>query len=150
MHILVHHEHPCAYRENDVPATAAAALKIGATPEDDLHWECRSLGQVLDRIGDKWTVMVVGNLSKGPSRFNALMRAIGGVSHRMLTLTLRGLERDGLVSRTAYATIPPKVEYELTDAGRSLIEPLHVLSNWAIENRPVIEKARSEFDTRAG
>ncbi len=77
-----------------------------------------------------------------------MMREIGGVSHRMLTLTLRSLERDGLVSRTAYATIPPKVEYALTDAGRSLIEPLRVLSDWAIDNRPVIEKARADFDNR--
>jgi len=91
-------------------------------------------------------IMVVGVLSKGPLRFNAMMRQIGGVSHRMLTLTLRSLERDGLVSRTAYATIPPRVEYELTDAGRSLIKPLRVLSNWAIEYRPIIEKARMTFD----
>jgi DNA-binding HxlR family transcriptional regulator len=130
-----------------MPATAAAALEREEVQADDGHQECRALGQILDRIGDKWTIMVVGILSKGPCRFNAMMRAIGGVSHRMLTLTLRSLERDGLVSRTAYATIPPKVEYELTDAGRSLIEPLRVLSNWAIEHRPVIENARTEFDT---
>jgi DNA-binding HxlR family transcriptional regulator len=126
--------------------TAAAALKIEETSDDDGHQECRALGQILDRVGDKWTIMVVGILSKGPCRFNALMREIGGVSHRMLTLTLRSLERDGLVSRTAYATIPPKVEYALTDTGRSLIEPLRVLSNWAIEHRPTIEKARAEFN----
>lgn len=117
--------------------------------EQDDHDECRAAGQVLDRIGDKWTVMVVGILSQGPMRFNALMRAIGGVSHRMLTLTLRGLERDGLVKRTAFPTIPPKVEYELTELGQSLIEPLKSLANWAQSQRPAIEAARRHFDARA-
>jgi DNA-binding HxlR family transcriptional regulator len=108
--------------------------------------ECRAVGQALDRIGDKWTVMVVGTLSKEPMRFNAIMRAIGGVSHRMLTLTLRGLERDGMVKRTAYPTIPPKVEYELTEMGRSLIKPLKALATWAQRNRPAMEAARARFD----
>ena len=108
--------------------------------------DCRAVGQILDRIGDKWTVMVVGALSNGRLRFNAIMRQVGGVSHRMLTLTLRALERDGLVTRTAYATIPPKVEYELTELGRSLIEPLRVLATWAIEHRPTMERARAEFE----
>lgn len=118
------------------------------TSEND-HDECRAAGQVLDRIGDKWTVMVVGILSRGPMRFNALMRAIGGVSHRMLTLTLRGLERDGLVKRTAFPTIPPKVEYELTELGQSLIKPLKNLANWAQVNRPIVEAARTRFDTNS-
>ena len=108
--------------------------------------ECPAVGQILDRIGDKWTVMVVGVLSNGPLRFNAIMREVGGVSHRMLTLTLRALERDGLVTRTAYATIPPKVEYELTELGRSLIEPLRVLATWAVNHRPAMEKARAKFE----
>lgn len=129
--------------------TVAAALIIEKPLDDSGHNECRALGQILDRIGDKWTIMVVGILSKGPCRFNAMMREIGGVSHRMLTLTLRSLERDGLVSRTAYATIPPKVEYALTDTGRSLIEPLRVLSSWAIDKRQTIEKARVEYDERS-
>jgi DNA-binding HxlR family transcriptional regulator len=102
--------------------------------------------EVLDRIGDKWTVMAVGALSEGPMRFNAMMRCIPGVSHRMLTLTLRGLERDGMVTRTAYATIPPKVEYELTELGRSLIDPLRMMADWAMRNRPVIEAARARFE----
>lgn len=71
---------------------------------------CKALGNILDRVGDKWTVMVVGILSDGPVRFNALQRAVAGVSHRMLTLTLRGLERDGLVKRTAFATVPLRVD----------------------------------------
>lgn len=108
--------------------------------------DCRLVLEVLDRIGDKWTVMVVGALAKGPMRFNAIMRVIDGVSHRMLTLTLRSLERDGLVKRTAYATIPPKVEYDLTKLGRSLIEPLKTLATWAQRNRPAIEAARAQFE----
>ena len=111
-------------------------------PEDE-HASCKALGLVLDRVGDKWTVMVVGGLSKGPLRFNALLRLIGGVSHRMLTLTLRGLEHDGLVKRTVYPTVPTKVEYELTDVGRSLIKPLSALSEWVQRNQPAIEAARA-------
>jgi DNA-binding HxlR family transcriptional regulator len=127
-----------------------AAIKPSSEPEDDDHAECKAAGQVLDRIGDKWTVMVVGTLSKGPMRFNAMMRVIGGVSHRMLTLTLRALERDGLVKRTAYPTIPPKVEYELTVLGRSLTGPLKTLANWAQRNRPAMEAARARFDGDEG
>ncbi|WP_107316619.1 winged helix-turn-helix transcriptional regulator [Achromobacter xylosoxidans] len=125
----------------------AIAKEIDPPQEHDPE-HCRALGKILDHVGDKWTVMVVGVLSKGPTRFNAIMRAIGGVSHRMLTLTLRNLERDGLVTRKAYATIPPKVEYELTDVGRSLIAPLGVLSTWVVEQRLHIEAAREKFDKR--
>jgi DNA-binding HxlR family transcriptional regulator len=110
---------------------------------DHEHASCRALGQLLDRVGDKWTIMVVGGLSKGPMRFNALLRLIGGVSHRMLTLTLRGLEHDGLVKRTVYPSVPAKVEYELTDVGRSLIKPLRALSEWVQRNQPAIEAARA-------
>lgn len=116
------------------------SVQVGA--HDD-HSRCKALGQILDRIGDKWTIMVVGGLSKGPMRFNALLRLIDGVSHRMLTLTLRGLEHDGLVKRTVYPTVPPKVEYELTDIGRSLIDPLSALSTWAVSNQAGIEAARA-------
>jgi DNA-binding HxlR family transcriptional regulator len=118
-------------------------------PDEETRDECSALAQVLNRIGDKWTVMVVGVLSGGPQRFNTILRTIGGVSHRMLTLTLRGLERDGLVTRTMYPTIPPKVEYELTDLGRSLIEPLMMLSAWGRKNRPAIEEARARYDALA-
>jgi DNA-binding HxlR family transcriptional regulator len=119
-------------------------------PGDDDHANCKVLGQVLDRIGDKWTVMVVGALSKGPLRFNALLRVIGGVSHRMLTLTLRGLEQDGLVKRTVYPTVPPKVEYELTEIGASLIKPLRALSAWAQTNQSAIESARARSKAAKG
>ncbi|PTB22151.1 transcriptional regulator [Trinickia symbiotica] len=117
-----------------------------ADAHDD-HARCKALVRVLDRIGDKWTIMVVGGLSNGPMRFNALLRLIDGVSHRMLTLTLRGLEQDGLVKRTVYPTVPPKVEYQLTDVGRSLIEPLSALSSWAQKNLPAIEAARATSES---
>lgn len=125
----------------------ASMTEIEPSQEHDPE-HCRALGKILDHVGDKWTVMVVGVLSKGPTRFNAIMREIGGVSHRMLTLTLRNLERDGLVTRKAYATIPPKVEYELTNVGRSLIAPLGVLGTWVVEHRLHIEAAREKFDRR--
>ena len=109
---------------------------------------CKALGNTLDRIGDKWTVMVVGILSAGPMRFNALQRTVAGVSHRMLTLTLRGLERDGLVNRTAFATVPPRVDYELTALGHSLKPALELLAEWARVNQVTIEQARLAFDQR--
>jgi DNA-binding HxlR family transcriptional regulator len=130
--------------------TATATEVLEALPaEAHPHADCRAMGQVLDRIGDKWTIMAVGALSHGPMRFNALLRRIGGVSHRMLTLTLRGLERDGLVKRTAYPTIPPRVDYELTPLGHSLIAPLAALAQWGQDHRPEIERARAAFDQRA-
>nr|WP_249123710.1 MULTISPECIES: helix-turn-helix domain-containing protein [unclassified Bradyrhizobium] len=100
------------------------------------------------RVGDKWSVLVIMLLQGGPRRFNELKRMINGVSQRMLTLTLRGLERDGLVTRTMYPTIPPRVDYALTDLGRSLAEPVKALGNWAFANMTDIEQARRAFDTR--
>ncbi|RDE05591.1 winged helix-turn-helix transcriptional regulator [Sphingomonas aracearum] len=112
--------------------------------------ECKALGQIIDRIADKWAVMVVGHLSQAESlRFNGLMRAIPGVSHRMLTLTLRGLQRDGIVSRTAFATIPPRVDYALTALGRSLTEPLSQLALWAGDHQSEIEAARQHYNDEA-
>jgi len=121
-------------------------MALELTEVVDNHARCRIVANVLDRIGDKWTIMVVGALSDGPMRFNAMMRKIGGVSHRMLTLTLRGLERDGMVLRTAYPTIPPKVEYELTALGRSLIVPLMTVLEWGESHSGEIETARRAFD----
>ena len=105
------------------------------------------MSDVLARVGDKWTVLVVGVLGEGPSRFNALRRALGSISQRMLTLTLRGLERDGLVRRSVYPTVPPRVEYALTPLGRSLLEPVSALGGWAQRNRAAIHAARLRFDT---
>lgn len=109
----------------------------------DPYADCRIVLDVLGRIGDKWTVMVVGALSAGPQRFNAMRRGIEGISHRMLTLTLRTLERDGLVLRTVHASVPPAVEYELTALGRSLIGPLTALAQWARDHQVEIEAARA-------
>jgi len=109
---------------------------------------CRPLTDILVRIGDKWTVQVIGALSKGPLRYSQIFKQIDGVSQRMLTLTLKGLERDGLVTRTIYPTIPPRVDYALTERGRTLIEPLHVLWTWAYENRDAIDETRRAFDQR--
>ncbi len=110
-------------------------------PED-----CRAVSEVLSRVGDKWTILVVGELGGGPRRFNEIRRALGSISQRMLTLTLRSLERDGLVTRTVFPTIPPKVEYELTRLGRSLLEPVSRIGLWARQNRAAIEDARRRFD----
>ena len=111
--------------------------------------DCRAVSEVLARVGDKWTVLVVSTLGDGPKRFNELRRALGSISQRMLTLTLRGLERDGLVTRTIFPTIPPRVEYELTRLGRSLLEPVSSLGLWARQNRSAIADARSRFDAAA-
>ena len=108
--------------------------------------DCRAVSEVLSRVGDKWTVLVVSTLGEGPRRFNELRRALGSISQRMLTLTLRALERDGLVTRTAVATIPPRVTYELTKLGCSLLEPVSGLGSWARKNRSAIEDARQRFD----
>lgn len=107
---------------------------------------CRATREILERIGDKWTLYVVGALRGGPRRFSELKRDVDGVSQRMLTLTLRGLERDGLVTRTVFPSIPPRVDYELTELGRTLLEPVAVLINWVDRSRPSIEAARARFD----
>jgi DNA-binding HxlR family transcriptional regulator len=112
------------------------------------HSDCRAVASVLARVGDKWSVFVIMNLIDGPRRFNELKRIINGISQRMLTLTLRGLERDGLVTRTIYPTIPPRVDYELTDLGRGLAEPVKALGQWAFSHLPEIEGARTQFDGR--
>lgn len=130
-------------------AASTAVKKKAPAPGPDAYAECRVVLDILDRIGDKWTVMVIGALAGGTLRFNAIQQAIAGLSHRMLTLTLRGLERDGLVRRTAYPTIPPRVEYALTEPGRSLIEPLRGLADWARLNRAAIKAARQRFDAEA-
>ena len=108
--------------------------------------DCRAVSEVLSRVGDKWTVLVVSTLGDGPKRFNELRKALGSISQRMLTLTLRGLERDGLVTRTVFPTVPPRVDYELTELGRSLLEPVSELGLWARRHRVAIQAARARFD----
>ncbi|MER7177650.1 winged helix-turn-helix transcriptional regulator [Streptomyces mesophilus] len=112
------------------------------TPQD----EC-GVRDVLDRLGDKWSMYIMVELTAGTLRFKELQRRIhGDVSQRMLTLTLRRLERDGLVTRTVYATVPPQVEYALTGMGRSMSHLLKSLSDWSIAHRPAIAEARSAYD----
>jgi DNA-binding HxlR family transcriptional regulator len=110
--------------------------------------QCNQVTSILSRIGDKWSVLVVVLLGDGPLRFNELRRTINGISQRMLTLTLRGLERDGFLTRTVFSTIPPRVDYELTPLGFSLLEPVRGLGLWAIQNAAVIEESRSRFDAK--
>ena len=105
---------------------------------------------VLTRIGDKWSVLVIALLGDSTKRFSELKRMIEGISQRMLTLTLRGLERDGIVVRTVFPTVPPRVEYALTPLGRTLLKTVVELATWANDNRPEIESARIAFDTREG
>jgi len=111
--------------------------------------ECQAISGILSRIGDKWTVLVVELLGGGPMRFNELRRLIGGISQKMLTTTVRNLERDGFVTRTVYPTIPPRVDYELTDLGRELLEPVRALGGWARRNIDKIADARRRFDEAA-
>jgi DNA-binding HxlR family transcriptional regulator len=107
---------------------------------------CRTISNLLARIGDKWTVLVVQTLGHGPKRFNELRREIPAVSQRMLTLTLRNLERDGLVSRTVTPSIPPRVDYELTELGQSLQKPICGLAGWAMDNVEAIHEAQARYD----
>ena len=111
---------------------------------------CTAVHHLLARVGDKWTVMVVKYLGNGSMRFNELKRTINGISQKMLTSTLRGLERDGFVTRTVYPTIPPRVDYELTDLGRDLLVPVKALGDWAIRNEQRVSEARARFDAAHG
>jgi len=110
--------------------------------------DCRAVSSVLARIGDKWSVLIIVLLGDGPKRFNEIKRMVGGISQRMLTLTLRGLERDGLVKRTQFPTIPPRVDYELTQLGRSLWDAVKPLGEWAQGHVRHITKARAAFDKK--
>ena len=120
--------------------THTSVRKIDTSADD-----CQAIAETLDRIGDKWTVLVVGVLEPGPLRYNEIRRAVDGISQRMLTLTLKELERDGLVTRTMYPTIPPRVDYELTQLGRNLMTPLRSLYDWAVKHRPAMLAARKRF-----
>jgi DNA-binding HxlR family transcriptional regulator len=114
---------------------------------DPYQRDCPSR-RLLDRIGDRWTVLIVGALDAGPRRFTEIATAVGGISQKMLTQTLRSLERDGFVERTAYPVVPPHVEYELTELGRSLQHPLRALERWAIENMDGVVERQGEYDER--
>jgi DNA-binding HxlR family transcriptional regulator len=111
--------------------------------------DCRNLSSILARVGDKWTVLIVVLLGDGPKRFNEIKRMVGGISQRMLTFTLRGLERDGLVTRTVYPTTPQRVDYELTKLGSTLWAAVEPLSSWARTHVSEILKSRKQFDEDA-
>lgn len=113
---------------------------------DPLSADCRAVSGILNRVGDKWSVLVIMQLGDGPRRFNEIKRMIGGISQRMLTLTLRGLERDGLVSRTVTPSVPPRVDYALTELGRDLLAPVKALGEWAIRHQACIAAARVRYD----
>jgi DNA-binding HxlR family transcriptional regulator len=125
-----------------VPAALATSVTSGPLENCPVR-------EVLDRVGDKWSVLVVVLLGERSHRFSELHRAIEGISQRMLTLTLRVLERDGLVSRTVHPTVPPRVEYALTELGRTLLAPLSALADWAHAHREDILAARGHYDSRA-
>jgi len=115
----------------------------------DLHsTDCHKVSQVLARVGEKWSILIIMLLAGGPHRFTEIKRAINGISQRMLTLCLRGLERDGLIKRTVIAVMPPHVEYELTPLGQSLTEPVIALGSWANRHIADIDAAREAFDAR--
>jgi DNA-binding HxlR family transcriptional regulator len=122
-----------------------------AAPANDSHHvlsDCQRVSPILARVGDKWTVLIVMLLVAGPRRFNDIKRTVGGISQRMLTLTLKGLERDGMVTRTVFPTIPPRVDYELTALGLSLSEPVRALGDWAQGHLDEIDMAREAYDRR--
>src|SRR3979490_962806 len=131
---------------------SSAKIAQGGTILSDTHIDVckgghspdarRACGEMLARIGDKWAVLVVGVLALGPTRYSQIFKLVDGVSQRMLTLTLKGLEPDGLVTRTVYPTNPPRVDYELTERGKTLIVPLHLLWTWAQAHRTAIEDTR--------
>jgi DNA-binding HxlR family transcriptional regulator len=118
--------------------------------QDDLNSATCTARQALDRIADRWTILVLLALADGPGRFTELSRTIEGVSQKMLTQTLRGLERDGLVTRTVHAVVPPRVDYELTDLGRTLHGPITAIQQWALGHMDDVIAARQAYEAQRG
>jgi DNA-binding HxlR family transcriptional regulator len=142
---------PSNSRDTDVSVEADLLLNPGGGP--DVTDSCQTpeaidVRQILNRVGDKWSILVIAMLDQGTRRFGELRREVEGISQRMLALTLRQLERDGLVERTVYPVVPPKVEYELTDLGSTLLESVRGLVSWAMEHRGQVAAARVEYDAR--
>ena len=133
-----------------------STLEQPARPTADMHAMCASrldqgagIRDILARIGDKWSLLVMGMLDDGAQRFTVLHKSVPGISQRMLTLTLRHLEREGLVLRTVYAEVPPRVEYEVTELGRTLIQPVMALAVWAHEHQSELRANRDAYDEKA-
>jgi DNA-binding HxlR family transcriptional regulator len=142
-----------AHTAEAAPAADGTPMS-GATPAtpqrlDHKSENCIAAREVLNRVGDKWSVLLVSLLGDGPKRFTELKRNTEGISQRMLTLTLRGLERDGLVTRKIFPTIPPRVEYSLTPLGKTLLVPVKALGEWAQDHRLAIQDARRSYDANA-
>lgn len=127
-------------------ATPPSTPLAGKPKHDPASKDCRLVGDILSRVGDKWSMLVVMTLLDEPLHFNELKRAVQGVSQQMLSRTLRALERDGLVVRTVHLGVPVRVEYALSDLGRSLSRPVKALSAWAVESGPAIEDSRKVYD----
>ena len=121
-------------------------MDVTVTPIEIQSSDCQKISQVLARVGEKWSILIIMMLSGGPRRFTELKRSINGISQRMLTLCLRGLERDGLINRTVIAVMPPHVEYSLTPLGVSLTTPVIALGSWASDHIADIDAARAAFD----
>jgi DNA-binding HxlR family transcriptional regulator len=121
-----------------------------AAPAHPLHQDCQEVSRILARIGEKWSMLVVMLLREGPRRFNDIKRNTAGISQQMLTRTLRGLERDGIVTRTIFPTSPPQVEYRLTELGRSMSEPVLAFGQWVQDHLAEFGAARQRFDQRNG
>jgi len=121
-------------------------MDVTVPPTDFQSSDCQKISQVLARVGEKWSILIIMLLAGGPYRFTQLKRSINGISQRMLTLCLRGLERDGLINRTVIAVMPPHVEYTLTPLGLSLTKPVTALGNWASDHIADIDAAREAFD----
>ena len=134
-----------------MPVTAidAAATRATVAKPGHAHEDCRAVSHVLARVGDKWSVLIVMLLGGGPKRFNEIKRMVGGISQRMLSLTMRGLERDGLVTRTVTPSVPIRVDYELTALGRSLWIPVEALGAWAQSHKDEIAAAQKRYDERS-
>jgi DNA-binding HxlR family transcriptional regulator len=124
-------------------------IEVTGKLPDSSAQDCRVLSSILARVGDKWSVLIVYLLGDGPRRFSEIKRNVGGISQRMLTLTLRGLERDGLVTRTVYPTIPPRVDYELTELGATLWSAVEPLASWAQSHVTEIIASRETFDEKS-
>lgn len=137
-------------RKNLIPSHTSVPTPLDAAGGPCLQSAgCKNVAPVLNRVGDKWSMLIVMILSRGPKRFSELKREIDGISQRMLTLSLRGLERDGLLTRTVTPSIPPRVDYELTELGLSLQRPVQALGEWAIEHIDCIRAAQQKFDAIA-
>jgi DNA-binding HxlR family transcriptional regulator len=131
-----------------LPTTQDLESRLRALGRAGFQHDCKPVTDILAKIGEKWSVLIIKLLGSGPKRYNEMRRLVHGISQRMLTLTLRGLERHGLVNQTAFPTISPRVAYQLTERDRSLLVPSSGLGEWAYANRAIVEAAREQVDAK--